>query len=171
MPIAQPILVLQPTFTVDNSVQPGGIHPTPNQTTGGNGPVTGQETQIAVSFTTPFDLAADHYFFVPQVQLSSGDFFWLSAPRPIVPPGRPSPPVSPIFRAGHEINSWSPTGCGSAPTSVGQGAFNAAFVLNGVTVPGPIAGAGLPGLMGACGALLMRARRRRKATTATPTPI
>jgi putative Ig domain-containing protein len=32
------------------------------------------------------DLPAGHYFFVPQVQLSSGDFYWLSGPRPATPP-------------------------------------------------------------------------------------
>ena len=48
---------------------------------------------ISVNFTTPFDLAAGQYFFVPQVELAtSGEFLWLSAPRPIVPPGTPFPP-------------------------------------------------------------------------------
>ena len=79
------------TFTANNSVQPGGIHPVPGQTTGGNGPVTGLEVQISVNFTTPFDLPADHYFFVPQVEVTVGDFLWLSAPRPITPPGTPFP--------------------------------------------------------------------------------
>ena len=103
-------------------VQPGGIHPQPGQTTGGNGPVTGQETVISVNFTTPFDLAAGQYFFVPQVELAtSGDFLWLSAPRPIVPPGTPFPPGFTDLRAGHEINFWSPTGCGSALTSLARG--------------------------------------------------
>jgi hypothetical protein len=80
-------------FTASNSVQPGGINPTPNQTTGGNGSVTGLELQFSVNFTTPFDLLAGHYFFVPQVEVTTaaGDFLWLSAARPIVPPGTPFP--------------------------------------------------------------------------------
>ena len=52
------------SFTTLNSVQVGGINPKPNQTTGGNGPVTGQEVQFDVTFTKPFDLPADHYFLV-----------------------------------------------------------------------------------------------------------
>src|SRR5262249_29926150 len=86
-------IVVQASFMANNSVQPGGIHPQPGQTTGGNGPVTGQETVISVKFTTPFDLSAGQYFFVPQVEMTtSGDFLWLSAPRPIVPPGTAFPP-------------------------------------------------------------------------------
>jgi hypothetical protein len=85
--------LLNGSFTAANNVQPGGIHPQPFQNTGGNGPITGQEVQFNVNFTTPFDLAAGHYFFIPQVQLieTQGHFFWLSAPRPIVPPGTPFP--------------------------------------------------------------------------------
>jgi hypothetical protein len=52
-----------------------------------------------------------------------------------------------------------------------QGPFDASFSLTGVAVPGPIVGAGLPGVIAACGALLMLARRRRKTTTATTMPI
>ena len=62
--------VLAATFTALNSVQPGGIHPIPGQTTLGNGPLTGQEVQITVSFASAFNLPADHYFFVPQVTLT-----------------------------------------------------------------------------------------------------
>jgi hypothetical protein len=84
--------LLSASFTANNSISPGGIHPSPNQTTGGNGPITGEEVQFNVTFTTPLNLPADHYFFVPQVDLAgTGDFLWLSAPRPIVPPGTPFP--------------------------------------------------------------------------------
>jgi hypothetical protein len=74
---------LNPNFTVSNSITPGGIHPIPGQATGGNGPLTGQEVEFNVTLTTPFSLPADHYFFVPQVALSSGQFYWLSASRPV----------------------------------------------------------------------------------------
>ena len=56
--------LLAASFTAANSVDTG-IHPKPNQTTLGDGPVTGEEVQFNVTFTTPFDLPADHYFFVP----------------------------------------------------------------------------------------------------------
>jgi hypothetical protein len=72
-------------FTAANSVL-NGINKSPNQTTGGEGSRTGEEVQFSVTFTTPIDLPADHYFFVPQVELSSGNFFWLSGPRPTSPP-------------------------------------------------------------------------------------
>src|ERR1700722_5704518 len=42
---------LAATFTASNSVQPGGIHPKPGQTTGGNGAVTGEEVRFDLSFT------------------------------------------------------------------------------------------------------------------------
>jgi hypothetical protein len=76
--------VLNGSFTALNSVQPGGIHAKPNQQTLGNGPLTGQEVQFDLTFSSPFDLPADHFFFVPQVELSDGaQFYWLSASRPI----------------------------------------------------------------------------------------
>jgi hypothetical protein len=160
-------MIVNPSFTAQNAVLPGGIHPSPNQTTGGLGfAVTGREVQISVTFTSPFTLPADQYFFVPQVSLSSGDtFLWLSAPRPIVPPGTAFPSgftdlqtwirdedLQPDWlRVGTDIIGGNP-----APT------FNASFSLTGEVVPGPIAGAGLPGLILACGALLAFARRRRR---------
>ncbi|HEY3415796.1 MAG TPA: PEP-CTERM sorting domain-containing protein [Armatimonadota bacterium] len=131
--------VLSGTFTTLNSVQPGGIHPSPNQTTLGDGPLTGQEVQITVAFTTPFDLPADHYFFIPQVALTNGgQFYWLSASRPIS--GAGTTPFAPDLqvwtrdanldpdwlRVGTDIVGGTP-----APT------FNAAFSLEGNAVPEP----------------------------------
>jgi len=135
---------LSDNFTASNSVQPGGIHPKPNQTTGGDGPVTGEEVKFDVTFTTPFDLPADHYFFIPQVEVSGGEFLWLSAPKPIVPPGTPFPAgktdlqawtrdqfLDPDWlRVGTDVVGPPPTG-GAAPT------FNMTFSLTGETVPEP----------------------------------
>jgi len=83
--------VLNSTFAAANSVL-NGIHPKPDQTTMGEGPVTGTEVFIDVTFTTPFDLPADHLFFVPQVQVNGAEFMWLSSVRPIVSPGIPFAP-------------------------------------------------------------------------------
>ena len=94
----------------------------------------------------------------------NGDFFWLSAPRPIVPPGTPFPPGFTDLQSWTRDNSnggIEPDWLRVGTDITGQGPFNAAFVLNGVTVPAPIAGAGLPGLILACGALLALGRRRR----------
>jgi len=73
--------VLNANFLVANSVL-NGINPMPNQTTSGEGPVTGEEVQFDVTLTDTFDLAPGHYFFIPKVQLSSGNFYWLSTAGP-----------------------------------------------------------------------------------------
>jgi len=135
--------ILTTNFTAANSVL-NGIFPKPNQLTQGEGPVTGEEVQFSVNFSTPFTLGPDHYFFIPQVQLDSGDFFWLSAPKPIVLPGTPFPAgfsdlqswirnanLDPDWlRVGTDIVGPPPQG-GPAPT------FNAAFSLVGQVVPEP----------------------------------
>lgn len=131
--------LLTGSFTSQNSITPGGIHPAPNQRTQGNGPATGAEVQITANLTIPFDLPAGHYFFVPQVAVdtSGGEFLWLSGTRPLVAPGTPFAPdlqawtrdqfLDPDWlRAGTDIVGGSP-----APT------FNLAFSLNGTEVPEP----------------------------------
>jgi hypothetical protein len=50
--------LLNPTFTALNSIQPDFIHPMPNQTTCGNGPLAGQEVEFDATLTSPFDLPA-----------------------------------------------------------------------------------------------------------------
>jgi hypothetical protein len=134
--------VLSATFTALNSVQPGGIHPMPGQTTGGNGPLTGQEVQINVTLTVPFNLSADHFFFVPQVALTNGaQFYWLSASRPITGAGTtPFPPgvtdLQSWTRDAMLDPDWLRVGTdivgGATPPT-----FNQAFSLEGTVVPEP----------------------------------
>jgi PEP-CTERM motif-containing protein len=122
---------LQNVFTVANSVV-NGI----SVNAGGEGPVTGQEVRFNVSFTDPIGLPADHYFFVPQVQLSSGNFLWLSANRPIAAPGTPFMP---------DLQSWIRNDPGIAPDwlrvgqdIVGSGkSFNGSFLVFGNPTPIP----------------------------------
>jgi hypothetical protein len=128
--------ILSTAFTALNSVV-NGIHKFPNQTTGGEGVVTGTEVVFTVDFATPFDLAPDHYFFVPQVAVAGGDFLWLSAPRPIVPPGTAfSPDLQSWIRNGDIAPDWLRIGTdivGGTPAPT----FNQAFSLTGETAPVP----------------------------------
>ena len=117
-------------FTVANSVV-NGIFKSPNQTTHGEGSVSGQEVLITVTFNPPIALPAGHYFFRPEVGLSSGNFLWLSAPKPILPPGTP-------FVG--DLQSWirndnlAPDWLRIGTDIIGAGAFNAAFSLSGETI-------------------------------------
>jgi len=45
--------------------------------------------QITITFNPPIVLVADHYFFRPEVQVTGGEFLYLSTPKPIVAPGTP----------------------------------------------------------------------------------
>ena len=157
--------ILSANFPASNSVLPGGIHPKPGQTTGGNGQVSGQEVQFTVNFSSPFDLPADHYFFVPQVELDNGnDFLWLSTPRPIVAPGTPflgdlqawtrDANLDPDWlRIGTDIVGGNPEN--PAPT------FNMAFTLQGVSgIPEPSTWAML--IVGFAGVGFMAYRRKSK---------
>ncbi len=129
---------LAPSFTAANSVL-NGINKIPGQTTGGEGPVTGAEVQFTVTFATPFNLASDHYFFIPQVQITGGEFYWLSSVRPIVSPGTPfAPDLQSWIRNAMLDPDWLRIGTdivgGATPPT-----FNQAFTLTGTatTVPEP----------------------------------
>lgn len=147
--------LLSSSFTANNSVD-AGINPKPNQTTGGEGPRTGQEVRFDVTLTTPFDLPADHYFFVPQVELSdpSQHFLWLSASRPIDGTGTPfAPDLQAWIRNAQLDPDWLRVGT----DVVGAGTFNSAFTLAGETAvpePGTLSLLG----MGLFGVIMLRSR-------------
>ena len=127
---------LTSSFTAANSVQAGGIHPSPGQTTAGNGGVTGQETSFSFNFAVPFFLPDGHYFFVPQVQVSGGSFYWLSTARPIVS-GLPFAPDLQAWTRDEMLDpDWLRVGTdivgGTTPPT-----FNMAFSLVGTAVPEP----------------------------------
>jgi hypothetical protein len=124
---------VQASFTANNSVL-NGIHPMPGQFTGGDGAVTGQEVRFNLSFSSALNLPADHYFFVPQVQLTTGEFYWLSAPRPIVPPGVPFPAGSTDLQSWIRNAALDPDWLRVGTDITHQGPFNAVFSLTGDTV-------------------------------------
>jgi hypothetical protein len=127
---------LSAQFTALNSVLTG-INPSPGQFTGGEGAVTGTEVQFSVSFSTPFVLPEDHYFFVPQVQVTGGEFLWLSAPRPIVPPGTPFPAGTTDLQSWVRNEDLDPDWLRVGTDITHQGPFNASFSLIGTAVPEP----------------------------------
>jgi hypothetical protein len=129
--------LLNPSFTAENSVSSADKI---SVNSGGNGAVTGEEVEFEVTFKAPLDLPAGHYFFVPKVGLSgkapaAADFLWLSAPRPIAPPGTPFP------AGATDLQTWMREDPGLAPDWLRVGAdiisgttFNGSFALSGHTV-------------------------------------
>jgi len=129
--------LLRTSFTAQNSVSSLAKIAVRS---GGNGSATGEEVQFDVNFKSLLDLPAGHYFFVPKIGLrdeapEGADFLWLSAPRPIVPPGTP-------FPAGNtDLQTWMRSDPGIAPDwlrvgadIIGGATFNGSFSLSGHTV-------------------------------------
>ncbi len=133
--------LVNPRFSVGNTVVTG-INKLPDSTTLGDGPETGEVVQIAITFTPPILLPADHYFFRPEVQVAGGDFLYLSAPKPIVASGTPfTPDLQAWIRNSDLAPDWLRIGTdiiGGTPAPT----FNMTFSLAGETVPQ----AGTPGL-------------------------
>ena len=133
-------------FTVRNTVI-NGINKKPNQLTHGEGAATGEEVEIDITFNTPLFLAADHYFFRPEVQVNGGNFLFLSAPRPITT-GTPFPAGTTDLQAwirNTELKpDWLRIGSdiinGNPPTFF-PATFNMTFSLGGNSIPE----AGTPG--------------------------
>ncbi len=122
---------LNASFAVQNTVV-DGINPTPSKT-GGEGPARGEEVQITITFTKPILLPAGHYFFRPDVQLTNGDFLYLSAAAPVAPDLqawiRNSDLAPDWLRIGTDIIGPDPISGAAAPK------FNMTFSLAGNTVP------------------------------------
>jgi hypothetical protein len=130
------------SFTVLNTVI-NGINKAPNQTTHGEGPATAEQVEIDITFNPPLFLPAGHYFFRPEVQVSGGNFLFLSAPRPITS-GTPFPAgttdLQAWIRNANLAPDWSRIGTdiiGGTPAPT----FNMTFSLAGNTIPE----AGTPG--------------------------
>lgn len=121
-------------FSVDHTVV-NGIN---NVLTGAPG-VAQEEVEITIMFTSPIILPAGNYFFRPEVLVTGGDFLYLSAPRPIVPPGN-------AFVGDRQAwirnSNLSPDWLRIGTDIIADGdTFNLAFSLDGEKVPN----AGTPG--------------------------
>src|SRR5215471_1085819 len=125
--------VLNASLSVGNTVVTGINKLPANVTTNGEGSTTGEEVEITITFTSPIILPQGNYFFRPEVLLTSGNFLYLSAPRPIVPPGNPfAADRQAWIRNSNLAPDWLRIGkdiIGGATT------FNMAFSLAGESVP------------------------------------
>jgi len=125
--------LLNASFSVANTVV-NGINPTPSKT-GGEGPATGEEVQITITFVKPILLPAGHYFFRPDVLVNGGDFLFLSAPKPIVSD------LQAWIRNARLAPDWVRIGTDVIGGGAAAPKFNMTFSLSGDTIPE----AGIPG--------------------------
>ena len=126
--------LLDETFSAQNTVV-DGINPAPANMTQGEGPASGAAVQIILTFTPPIILPADHYFFRPEVEVTDGDFLYLSAPRPITAPGTPFMGDLQAWIRNSDLKpDWLRIGTdiiGGTPVQT----FNMAFSLTGEATP------------------------------------
>jgi PEP-CTERM motif len=128
------VTLLNANFTAANSIV-NGINKSPGQFTGGEGAVSGLEVLITITFTNPFFLPQDHYFFKPEAGLTSGTFLWLSTARggslPVFPGGTTD------LQAWIRNTNLDPDWLRAGADIIGGTTFNAAFTLDGTTIPEP----------------------------------
>lgn len=119
--------------SVTNTVV-NGINPNPSRTDG-EGPATGDQVQITITFTQPILLPAGHYFFRPEVLVTGGDFLYMSSPRS---PGMPFVgDLQAWIRTSRLAPDWVRIGTdviGATPPATPP-TFNMTFSLSGETVP------------------------------------
>ena len=120
-------------FEVQNTVI-DGINKVPQQLTHGEGAARGEQVEIDITFKEPLFLPAGHYFFRPEVEVSSGNFLFLSAPRPITS-GTPFPAGTTDLQAWIRNANLKPDWLRIGGDIVGAGTFNMTFSLAGNTVP------------------------------------
>jgi len=144
--------------SVINNISPG--------LTGGEGGKNGQEVRFDFTVNN-LVLPADHYFFVPQVELSNGTFLWLSAPKPAggeFGSTAISPDLQAWIRNENLDPNWLRIGTDIVGASAGNfpnaGAqqYNMAFRLVGTVVPEPTSVAMLIAGLVAVGAWSQRKR-------------
>jgi hypothetical protein len=123
-------------FQVQNTVI-DGINAKPHQLTHGEGPSRGEQVGIDITFNTPLFLPAGHYFFRPEIEVSGGDFLFLSSPRS----GTPFPDGTNDLQAWIRNANLKPDWLRIGTDIVGAGTFNMTFSLSGNNIPE----AGTPG--------------------------